>query len=94
MLKLTWDGGHVLGRRPGEGRVPHVDQESSLVDDLGAAGRGAEHRAARGRGVVRRHLLLRADHHAPRRRDVLAKQRIQDSSILTSIHRIYGEGTG
>ena len=36
------------------------------LHDLGAPGRGAEHGAPGGGGVVRRHVLLTRDHNPPR----------------------------
>ena len=63
---LTGDVRHVLGRSPRHRRVAHVDEKGALVDNPGAAGRGAEYGAA-GRGaVVGGHVLLARDYDAAR----------------------------
>ena len=61
----AWNVWEVPGWGAGKGRVTHVHQEGPLVDDLGAAGRGAEQGSPRRGGVVGRHILLTGDHHPP-----------------------------
>lgn len=60
--RYDWE---VCGRRPGQRALPHLEEEGALVDDAGAAGRGAVDGPAGRRPVVVGHVVGVVDHDAP-----------------------------
>jgi len=61
----SWDFWQIFWWSSGHGRVPHLHEKSSLVDDLSSSRGGSENGSSRGWGVHVGHIVFIVDHQPP-----------------------------